>query len=138
MFKSRFRETGFWTDDFNQCLIINQNHHIVGSIWSMKAIPYFNALEIGYIIYDKTNYGKGYMTEALELFVDYLFKVKTINRLEIRILPSHLASEKVAIKCGFTFEGLIKEALFHHGIHQDLRQFVLLRKQWLLKRQSKN
>lgn len=126
VYKSKFRETGFWSEEFSQLLIINQNK-IVGSIWTMKTVPYFDALEIGYIIYEKENYSRGYMTEALSLFIEYLFKVKLINRLEIRILPSHIASEKVALKCGFGFEGLIRKAMFHHGQYQDLRQFSLLR-----------
>lgn len=127
LYKSKFQETGFWSDDFSQLLIVSQNR-IVGSIWTMRTVPYFDALEIGYIIYDKENYRKGYATEALSLFVDYIFKVKLINRLEIRILPSHIASEKVALKCGFTFEGIVRDAIFHHGQYQDLRQFSLLRK----------
>ena len=130
VYKSKFRETGFWTEDYSQLLIINRGE-IIGSIWTMKAVPYFDALEIGYIIYDKENYGKGYATEALSLFTDYIFKIKVINRLEIRILPSHLASEKVALKCGFTFEGIIRQAIFHHGQYQDLRQFSLLRTDWM-------
>lgn len=131
-FKAKFRETGFWTDEFSQLIILNKQNELVGSIWTMKTVPYFDALEIGYIIYHKENYGKGYMSEALSLFVDYIFKVKTLNRLEIRVLPGNIASEKVAIKCGFIFEGAIKEAIFHHGRHQDLRQFALLRKDYNL------
>jgi len=126
IYKSKFRETGFWSDEYSHLLIMNQGK-IIGSIWSMKTVPYFDALEIGYIIYDKENYGHGYTTEALSLFVDYLFKVKLISRIEIRVLPFHTASEKVALKCGFTFEGLIRKAIFHHGHYQDLKQFSLLR-----------
>jgi RimJ/RimL family protein N-acetyltransferase len=67
---------------------------IIGSLFMMKTVPYFDAMEIGYTIYDKENHSKGYTTEALSLFVEYIFKIKLINRLEIRILPSHIASEK--------------------------------------------
>lgn len=96
----------------------------------MKTVPYFEALELGYIIYDKQNYGQGYVSEALSLFVNYIFKVKLINRLEIRILPSNIASEKVAVKCGFSYEGLIRKAIFHHGQYQDLKQFSLLKEDY--------
>lgn len=125
IYKAKFRESGFWSDEYSQ-LLITKDNEIVGSIWTMKTVPYFDALEIGYIIYDKKNYGRGYVTEALSIFVDYLFKVKLINRLEIRILPSHVASEKVALKCGFIFEGLIRKAFFHHGQFEDLKQFSLV------------
>lgn len=127
IYKARFRETGFWSDEYSHLLIIDPQGNIVGSIWTMKTVPYFDALEIGYIIYDKKNYRKGYVSEALSLFADYLFKVKLINRLELRILPSNIASEKVALKCGFTLEGVIRNAIFHHGKYHDLRQYSLLR-----------
>lgn len=127
VFKASFRETGFWTDEYSHLLIFDQQNVLVGSIWTMKTVPYFDAFEIGYILYDKKNYNKGYITEALSLFVDYLFKTKLINRLELRILPSNVASEKIALKCGFTFEGVIRDAIFHHGKYHNLRQFSLLR-----------
>lgn len=135
IYKSKFRETGFWSEEYSQLLIMHQSK-IIGSIWMTKTVPYFDALEIGYILYDKENYGRGYMSEALSLFVDYLFKVKLINRLEIRILPSNFASEKVALKCGFLFEGLIRKAFFHHGQYHDLKQFALLRDDWKLPNKS--
>ncbi|WP_228840636.1 GNAT family N-acetyltransferase [Candidatus Protochlamydia phocaeensis] len=34
----------------------------------MKTVPYFDALEIGYILYHPKNYGQGYTTKALSLF----------------------------------------------------------------------
>ncbi len=69
------------------------------------------------------------MTESLSLFVDYLFKTKNINRIEVRILPENKPSEKVALRCGFMFEGAARQAIFHQGTHSDLNQYSLLRKE---------
>lgn len=126
-FIKQFTETGFWTEDYGRLLIQNDFHEVLGSIWYFKSISYFNALEVGYIIYNDTHRNKGIMTEALRLFSDYLFKIKTINRLELRIFPDNKASEGVAKKCGFQFEGLSRKAVFHHGHHKDINVFSLLR-----------
>ncbi len=127
IFKQQFQENGFWGDDYGRLLIVNKTNEILGSILYFKSVFYFDALEIGYIIFDLEKRGKGVMTEALKLFVEYLFNIKNINRLEVRILPENKASEKVALKCGFIFEGAARQAIFHQGTHFDLNQYSLLR-----------
>ena len=126
-FIKEFKDTGFWTDEYGRLLIQNDLHEILGSIWYFKSICYYDALEIGYIIYSDTHRNKGIMSEALKLFSDYLFKIKSLNRLEIRIFPENKASEGVAKKCGFQFEGVSRKAVFHHGQHKDINVFSLLR-----------
>ena len=104
-----------------------KQYTISGSLFIIKTVPYLDAMEIGYTIYDNKNHSKGYTTEALALFVEYIFKVKLISRLEIRILPSHISSEKFALKCGFQFERTMRKTIFNHGYYQDLKQISLLR-----------
>ncbi|SFH04133.1 Acetyltransferase (GNAT) domain-containing protein [Duganella sp. CF458] len=48
--------------------------------------------------------GQGIATQAVRLLVRHLFDGLLINRLEIRMDARNLASERVAIKCGFTKE----------------------------------
>ncbi len=127
LFRKQYSETGFWNDDYGRLLIVNKSDEWLGSIWYFKSIFYFNALEIGYIIWDEQHRGKGIMPEALTLFAKYLFELKTIHRLELRILPENAASLQVAKKCGFKFEGIAREAIFLRGRHLDLHQYSLLR-----------
>jgi [ribosomal protein S5]-alanine N-acetyltransferase len=126
-FIKQYKETGFWSDDYGRLLIVNDLHEILGSIWYFKAVPYFNSLEIGYIIYSDIHRNKGIMTEALQLFTEYLFKAKTINRLELRIFSENQASEGVAKKCGYQFEGVSRKAVFHHGHNRDINVYSLIR-----------
>jgi RimJ/RimL family protein N-acetyltransferase len=90
-------------------------------------MPYLDSLEIGYLIFDEKNRGKGIATEALTLFVDYLFAAKKVNRLEIRTHPDNKASERVALKCGFKFEGTMRGAIFRKGSYVDMNQYALTR-----------
>ena len=131
LFIKEFQETGFWSDGYGRFLIVNEQDNILGSIWYFKSIPYFSALEIGYIIYDPSQRNKGIMTEALQLFCNYLFSIKNINRLELRILPNHNASEKVALKCGFNFEGTARGSFFHFGNFVDMNTYSLIRSEAL-------
>jgi len=94
-----------------------------------KASPYFDGLEIGYILFDLQRRRQGIMTEALSLFTDYLFQSTKIHRVQLIIADGNIASEKVAQKCGFTYEGTARQAVFQRGIHRDMKLYSLLREE---------
>jgi len=59
--------------------------------------------------------------------VDYLFGRKRTNRMQLNIHPDNTASKRVAEKCGFRFEGLMRGCWFHQGKYHDLEIWSLLR-----------
>ncbi|ERJ13274.1 GNAT family N-acetyltransferase [Haloplasma contractile] len=129
-YKKRFNENGFWTDDFGTLLIVNKQGRRVGEITYFKGLWYMPGYEIGYQIYRKEDRGKGYGSEALNLFVDYLFKAKPIQRLEIEVIVDNIGSRKVAEKCGFQLEGLKRKASFSRGVYHDVELLSLIREDW--------
>ena len=124
-FKKRFQEHGLMEDEHGTFLIC-ADERIVGSMAFFKAM-YFDGFEIAYILFDQASRGKGYMTEAVTLLVKYLFATKKINRLQLTVFPDNVASKKVADRCGFTREGVLRGAIFHHGQNADLELYSLLR-----------
>ena len=108
-------------------LLICMAAQIVGMIVFFKSAFYYDALEIGYILFDVESRNKGYMTEALGLLTRYLFATKKINRLQLTVLVGNVASKRVAEKCGFKFEGIARGAVFHRGANRDLEMYSLLR-----------
>ncbi len=70
-------------------------------------------VELGYAV-AKEHQNQGYMTEALEGFLDWLYTHPFCNGAWLRIRPKNKASEHVAKKCGFAYEG-IQEA---YGIYR--------------------
>ena len=127
VFKQQFHDTGFWTEDYGRMLIVSPEDKLLGSIWRFKSIPYFDGFEIGYTTFDPQQRGRGIMTEALSLFTDYLFQSTKIHRVQLIIADGNIASEKVAQKCGFTYEGTARQALFQRGMHRDMKIYSLLR-----------
>ncbi|MFZ6767909.1 GNAT family N-acetyltransferase [Undibacterium sp. Di26W] len=111
-------------------LIIDENEKIIGRVFHFKTVPYFNAREIGYGLFVKNLHGKGIMTEAVKLLTDYLFKTLLINRLEIHMSVGNIASEKVAINCGYIKEGIARGAIFCRGKYGDIAMYALLRNEW--------
>ena len=107
-------------------LLICAAGQIVGTIACVKTGCY-DALEVGYTVFDESNRNKGFATEALFLFSKYLFSTRKVNRQQVSINPGNATSKRVAVKCGFTFEGILREALFTHGEYQDVAVYSLLR-----------
>ncbi|GCF06883.1 GNAT family N-acetyltransferase [Dictyobacter arantiisoli] len=67
-------------------------------------IGYF---EIGYWIRTSET-GKGYVTEAVKLLIDYAFEQLQANRIEIRCDPLNERSAAVARRLGFVQEGRLR------------------------------
>lgn len=66
--------------------------------------------EIGYFI-DEEYWGKGIATKAVKLAEKEGFKKIGLSRIEVLMRPENKASEKVAIKSGYTKEGLLRKYL---------------------------
>ena len=67
------------------------------------------------------------MTEAVRLFTDYLFDLHKINRIQLTAVVGNEGSKRVAEKCGFKSEGILRQAMFHTGRNVDIEMFSLLR-----------
>lgn len=127
MFKKRYEETGLWNENFGTMVITDKDNRLIGDIAYFKGVWYLPGYEIGYRIYREDDRGKGYTTEALELFTRYLFDLKPVKRLEIQVSEGNIASRKVAEKCGFKYEGLKRQAVFSRGKYEDIELFAMIR-----------
>jgi ribosomal-protein-alanine N-acetyltransferase len=128
--EKKFEDESRSKEQFETFLIIDENEKIIGRVFHFKTVPYFNSREIGYGMFVKNLHGKGIMTEAVKLLRNYLFSTMLINRLEIHMNIDNIASEKVAINCGFQKEGIARGATFSRGKHRDIAMYALLRDEW--------
>lgn len=63
--------------------------------------------------------GRGYVTEATLAVARWAFTALCVDRLEWRAEVGNLPSRAVADRAGFTYEGVLRSALLHHGIRKD-------------------
>ena len=126
-FRREFAENGFWQKTEGMLLIVTADGEIAGHIEFFRAVSYWDAFELSYQLYDDRHAGHGYMTEAVQLFVDYLFGTKKENRLHLVIVPENTASRRIAEKCGFVLEGTVRSAVFNEGRSQDVLLYSLIR-----------
>lgn len=121
----QFAVDGLWGDRAGTLVIADQDDLMVGTIGFTTRSDF--ELEIGYRVLKTQNRGKGYGSEALALFSAYLFATKPIRRLRIQTASDNIGSQRVAEKCGFKREGVLRQAYFYRGRVCDFLIYGLLR-----------
>ena len=82
--------------------------------------------EIEYCI-GKAFQHKGYATEATKAVINYGFDRIGLNKVQICVRPSNIASFKVIEKCGFMKDGILRQYFFMNGAYEDRMYFSILR-----------
>lgn len=75
--------------------------------------------------------GHGYMTEALQLMIQYIFQEMNKEVIAVRVFKGNEASASLIDKLGFTHEGTLRKCVKGNDdiIYDDLL-FSLLREKW--------
>jgi ribosomal-protein-serine acetyltransferase len=81
--------------------------------------------EVGYWIGEQYQ-GKGLMTLALQAIIDIAFKELKLVRLGLRVSDRNIGSARVAEKCGFTYEWLIKKDYLLKWVFEDSLLYGLI------------
>jgi RimJ/RimL family protein N-acetyltransferase len=126
-FRREFAENGFWQKTEGMLLITTDDDEIAGHIEFFRPVSYWDAHELSYQLYDAGYAGQGFVTESVQLMVDYLFGNKKEHRIHLVIAVGNDASMRIADKCGFTLEGTVRGAFFNDGRNQDVLLYSLLR-----------
>lgn len=75
---------------------------------------------------DEKESNNGYITEALDEAIRYMFQEQRLHRIEANIMPSNKRSLRVVEKLGFEPEGLRKSYLKVGGVWEDHIPMVLI------------
>ena len=94
----------------------------------LKDVYRYNG-EIGYWLSEQ-HWGKGIMSEAVGIMVEYAFVHTHWLRLFACIYESNLSSMRVLEKNGFHRESIHRRAVMKEGKLQDEHLFALLKEEW--------
>lgn len=87
-----------------------KTNRLLGGISINQINTQYNFGNIGYWV-RQSEQNKGIATEALRLIIPYGFDQLNITRLEIAIVENNIASRKVAVNVGATFETIARNRL---------------------------
>ncbi|NHZ97756.1 GNAT family N-acetyltransferase [Massilia sp. CCM 8734] len=110
-------------------LVLRETGKLIGTINPHAFHAQNRRCEIGYAL-ASAFWGQGYLSEAMRVTLDYLFKEMNMNRIEADIDPRNLASAKLLERMGFQKEGTMPERWIVNGEICDTAFYGLLRRGW--------
>jgi RimJ/RimL family protein N-acetyltransferase len=85
----------------------------------------------GNVIGDKSEWGKGYGSEAVRLRTEYAFTQTTLGKLETEAFTDNICSRRCLEKAGYRQYGIARRHVFREGKWHDMWLADLLREEWL-------
>lgn len=124
-----------YLNDHSRQIFIAQkkaDHKPVGMIGLYEIDHANHNAEIGStIVGDRSMWGKGIASEMISLLLEYGFVDLSLQRIYAVALDANLASQRVKEKCGFTKEGILRQAHYTNGRFEDVHLYAIIRKQWV-------
>jgi RimJ/RimL family protein N-acetyltransferase len=75
--------------------------------------------ELGYVVAPAAR-GRGVATRALGELTAWVFAERAMQRAELRISVANGASKRVAERCGYAYEGVLRSMYVKPGLREDL------------------
>lgn len=128
-FIDRYKEEAEAGEEITWGVVVKATNELVGTCGLGNFEQGAKRAEIGYCI-RRSEWGKGYGTEASEALVKYGFEVMGLNRIEGLITPGNDASVRVLEKLSFKNEGLLRERDLIKGKLEDGIMMALLKREY--------
>ncbi|CAM3868351.1 GNAT family N-acetyltransferase [Flavobacterium cucumis] len=112
--------------DINWAITEKNSDKCIGIIGFYRTQPEHFRTELGYMILPEQS-GKGYVTEAVKVVLDFAFNTLNFHSIEAVIDSRHVASEKVLLKNGFEKEAHFKENFYYNNEFTDTVIYSLLK-----------
>ncbi|CAL9510896.1 GNAT family N-acetyltransferase [Streptomyces sp. enrichment culture] len=74
--------------------------------------------------------GRGLVTRACRLLIDWLVAERGIQRVEWRVSSANEPSIAAARRLGFRRDGVLRQSSVHHGERQDIEVWSVLADEW--------
>jgi len=109
-----------------QFIIENEEGMPIGRIFYEHLDTRHQRTEVGMQIGEKEYWGRGYGTDTMITFLDYLFNELGLHRVYLRFQSYNTRALKCYEKCGFVQEGILRRHSFARGeYHDDLMMGIL-------------
>lgn len=108
---------------------IKETGVLIGNISVVKAMDDIDALELGWVI-GRRYWGKGYMPEAAQRVVAFLFDEVSANRIAARHDPHNQNSGRVMQKIGMKYEGTLRQCDRNNQGIVDCCYYSILKSDW--------
>jgi RimJ/RimL family protein N-acetyltransferase len=102
----------------------------IGMMGTNYVWPVHRAAEIGAQIGEPDYWGGGYGTDALTLFIDYMFDWMDLRKIWLGTMSINVRVMRQMEKVGFKLEGQRRSTFLADGVWHDHMEYGLLREEW--------
>jgi RimJ/RimL family protein N-acetyltransferase len=85
---------------------------------------------VGIYIGEKTFWGKGYGTDAMNVLIKFIFEQMNINKIKLNVYDFNQRAVKSYEKSGFVKEGVLRQEIYKDGKYHDEYVMGLLRSEY--------
>ncbi|MFA6808065.1 MAG: GNAT family protein [Eubacteriales bacterium] len=128
MLKKEEIEKKFFEEDNYRYAILDQNKDMIGTLGFDEVNICSRAAKIYIGIGNKDYFGKSYGTDALAVFIKYLFNQWNFHRITAETWDGNQRAIACYQKLGFQIEGKLRDGYYVHGKYRDVVVLGLLKK----------
>ncbi|QIK69584.1 GNAT family N-acetyltransferase [Erysipelothrix sp. HDW6C] len=111
-------------------IISSETNEVIGSISLMRIDPDNGTIEVGYVVYSDALKRTRMATEVQWLLGNYVFNELGYRRFEWKCDVLNQPSYNAALRYGFVFEGIFRNALIYKGRTRDTAWFSIINDEW--------
>lgn len=135
--KDFIKDTNKRDNEYSFGIQPKESKEVIGIVTLSKIDSEHKKARIGFWL-GKEYHGKGIMSEALPLALDFAFNKLKLNRVSCSVFKDNIASHKLVEKFGFKHEGISRQEEFRFGKYHDTYDYGLLREEWLKRRKERS
>lgn len=124
------------TDPRHYAVIDRKTGKAVGSLALMRIEPAHGVIEVGHVTFSPLLKQTPLSTEAQFLLMRYVFDTLGYRRYEWKCDSLNAPSRKTAVRLGFQFEGIFRQAIVYKGRNRDTAWHSIIDKEWPLLKQA--
>lgn len=96
-------------------ICLKENDKYIGNIMLQEIDLINRSAHMPILLGDKTEWNKGYATEARMMFLKFVFEERGMERIFAYVLEENISSIKMCEKCGYKVEGVLRKSIFKKG-----------------------
>ncbi len=106
-------------DEYSFAITTLEDGKYIGGC-GVNSIDWKNSVAVvGIFIGDKDYWGKSYGTDAMKVFIKFIFEQMNINKIKLHTFSFNKRAIKSYEKCGFKIEGILRKEVFRDGEYHD-------------------
>ena len=128
-----YLQTRYRVGDFYDWAVVEKSRGKMIGTCGFTSLDFANnAAEVGYVL-NPAFWGKGLAPEALMRVMRFGFMELNVHRIEAKYMVENSRSRRVMEKCGMTFEGVRRSAMYVKGSYRDIGVCSILSDEYIRK-----